>query len=69
MGYRFWYLVLRSLHRASIEIGAIGLIWGYVSAWVRRRPRCPDEALRAYLRQQQRLRNVPQRRREALGRS
>ena len=69
MGYRFWYLVLRALHRASIEIGATGLIWGYISASVQRRPRCPDEALRAYLRRQQRLRNVPRRRREALGRS
>jgi glycosyltransferase involved in cell wall biosynthesis len=69
MGYRLWYLVLRALHNARREPAALAMIAGHVSAAVRRKPRCPDPAVRAYLRSEQRLGNLLQRRREALGKT
>ena len=67
-GYRPSYLILRSLFKARRELAALALMAGYVSAAVRREPRCEDETARAYLRRQQSLREVPVRAREALGR-
>ena len=64
MGYRFSYLVLRSLHRGRRDPGAVAIIWGYLAACVRRETRYPDAALRSRLRERQRLRNLPQRARE-----
>jgi glycosyltransferase involved in cell wall biosynthesis len=66
-GYRPSYLVLRSLYKARREPIAVAMIAGYVSAAIRREPRCDPEA-RAYIRSQQRLRRLPLRIREALGR-
>jgi glycosyltransferase involved in cell wall biosynthesis len=68
LGYRPWYLVLRSLWNARREPAALAMIWGYTQAVVARDPRCTDEAARAYLRKQQSLRLVPVRAAEALGR-
>jgi poly-beta-1,6-N-acetyl-D-glucosamine synthase len=65
MGYRAWYLALRALHHARRQPAAIGLIWGYATAGPER---MADADARAYVRRQQRLRNVPVRAAEALGR-
>ena len=69
MGYRFSYLLLRSLHHALSHPSALAMISGYLSAAARREPRCTDEPVRRYLRDQQRLSRVPLRLREALGKS
>ncbi len=68
MGYRFNYLVLRSLHHARKHPSALAMIQGYVSSAVRRAPRYEDAAVRAYLRDQQRLLRLRSRFREAGGR-
>jgi cellulose synthase/poly-beta-1,6-N-acetylglucosamine synthase-like glycosyltransferase len=68
MGYRPWYLVLRALGNTLRDPAAPAMIWGYGAAALTRQPRCADDAARAYLRQQQSLRTVPLRVREALGR-
>jgi hypothetical protein len=67
MGYRPSYLLLRSLHHALASPAAVGLVYGYVRAAVLRSPRLSDPGARALIRDQQRLRNVLQRRREATG--
>lgn len=68
MGYRFDYLVLRAFHHTRRDPAAVAMIWGYVAAAGRRQPRFDDPEVRRYLRDQQRLRNLLERRREALGR-
>jgi poly-beta-1,6-N-acetyl-D-glucosamine synthase len=70
MGYRIGYLVARVAYRAIRERDAAAgwMIWGYVSSAARREARWRDEAARAHLRELQRLRHLPARRREALGR-
>jgi poly-beta-1,6-N-acetyl-D-glucosamine synthase len=70
MGYRIGYLMARVAYRAVRERdpAAVGMLWGYTSAAIRREPRWGDEVARAHLRDLQRLRNLPARRREALGR-
>lgn len=67
MGYRAWYLVARSVFNAAREPQALGMIAGYGAAAVRRRPRCGDASVRAALRQEQNLRALPARLRQALG--
>jgi biofilm PGA synthesis N-glycosyltransferase PgaC len=66
MGYRAWYLVLRSLHQTRHEPAAIALIWGYAAARIRRERVCPDAAVRSHLRRTQSVRNLRARRREVL---
>lgn len=68
MGYRFSYLVVRSLHYARREPAALAMITGYLGAFARREPRCDDESVRQALRERQRLRSLPTRAIEALGR-
>jgi biofilm PGA synthesis N-glycosyltransferase PgaC len=68
MGYRPSYLVLRALFQTRHDAHALAMIWGYVRAAARRAPRLADSEARAYLREQQRLRFLPLRTREALGR-
>jgi glycosyltransferase involved in cell wall biosynthesis len=68
MGYRFSYLVLRSLHRGRHDRGALGMIWGYVRASVTREAQYPDASVRKRLRERQSLRRLPVRIREARGR-
>ena len=67
MGYRPWYLVARTLHHLRRDPGALGLIYGYVSAAARRVPRLEDPGARVMLRRDQSLRKILLRRREALG--
>jgi poly-beta-1,6-N-acetyl-D-glucosamine synthase len=68
MGYRPSYLVLRALWNTRREPAALGLIAGFTLAYARRAQRCPDAAVRAQLRREQRLRALPPlRRRELLG--
>jgi hypothetical protein len=55
MGYRFSYLLLRSIHRGRRDRGAIGLVWGYLQAAARRAPRYPDPSVRKQLRDEQGL--------------
>lgn len=69
MGYRFSYLVIRSLHYTRREPAALAMITGYLGALLRREKRCDDELVRQALRERQRLRSLPTRAIEALGRS
>jgi poly-beta-1,6-N-acetyl-D-glucosamine synthase len=65
--YRPSYLVLSALFNARRERAALATISGYASAALHREPRCPDPAVRTYIRREQRLRAVPLRAREKLG--
>jgi poly-beta-1,6-N-acetyl-D-glucosamine synthase len=58
MGYRTSYLVLRTAHRGRRDRGAIGLLWGYFQASVRRAPKYHDESVRRQLREDQALSKV-----------
>jgi poly-beta-1,6-N-acetyl-D-glucosamine synthase len=66
MSYRVSYLLVRTLYRMPRDPTAVGLLVGYGRALARRRPRCADSELRAYVREQQSLRRLPRRAREAL---
>jgi glycosyltransferase involved in cell wall biosynthesis len=68
MGYRPTYVLARTIHRASREPAAFALLWGYVRSALAREARYPERAVRDVLRQQQRLRFLPLRLRETLGR-
>lgn len=68
LDYRPGYLLLRTLHWARKDLTALGMLRGYFGDAVHREARCSDEAVRAYVRRQQTLRNLPLRMREALGR-
>jgi hypothetical protein len=64
MGYRFSYLVLRSLHHARRQPTALQMIVGYLDAAIRRRPQCNDAEVKKHLRRQQRVRALVGRRAE-----
>ncbi|HZC28399.1 MAG TPA: glycosyltransferase [Gaiellaceae bacterium] len=68
MRYRPSYLLLKTAHRALREPQAVAILCGYGAAALRREPRCPDRAVVGRLREVQRLRSLPLRAREALGR-
>ena len=65
MGYSPLYLTLRALHHARREPAALAMLSAYAGSAIRREPRSDDEAVRAYLREQQSVRNLLARRREA----
>lgn len=67
MGYRFSYLLLRALYRMWREPQAAVMILSFVRASVARSPVLADKDARRYLRDQQRLRQLPRRVREASG--
>ena len=67
-GYRFSYVLLRSLYRMGRDPAAAMIVYGYLDATFGRRPVHPDAAVRDHRRRQQRLRHVPRRVAEALGR-
>jgi glycosyltransferase involved in cell wall biosynthesis len=67
IGYRFWYLLLRSLWHARREPAALAMIWGYLRAARAREPRLADPEATSYLRRQQSLRRLPRRAAEAVG--
>jgi glycosyltransferase involved in cell wall biosynthesis len=68
LGYRPWYLVLRSLWHTRREPAALAMIWGYAASVATRAQRSTDEESRAYLRRQQSLRHLRSRAFEASGR-
>jgi glycosyltransferase involved in cell wall biosynthesis len=68
LGYRFWYLVARSLFRARTSGTALGMLWGYAGSAIAQRPVHPDAAVREELRRRQALVALPTRIREAFGR-
>ena len=67
VGYRPSYIVLRALFRAVREPASLGLLAGYFGDALRRRPRCSKPGVTAWVREQQRLRHVVRRTREARG--
>jgi glycosyltransferase involved in cell wall biosynthesis len=69
MGYRVSYMLLRALYRARREPAALAMIGAYFSALWKGESRCPDTAVRAYVRRGQRIRRLPARLREVRGRS
>jgi poly-beta-1,6-N-acetyl-D-glucosamine synthase len=69
MGYRFSYLLVRAAFRARRHPAALAMLWGYGRAALRGQPRCPDADVRNYVRSRQRLRELPKRAAEALGRT
>jgi poly-beta-1,6-N-acetyl-D-glucosamine synthase len=69
VGYRPSYLLIRALHQAIRHPTGLGLVWGYLAAALERGGRLDDPAAVAYLHSQQRLRDLPARAREALGRA
>lgn len=68
MGYRWWYLLFRALHRARSEPSALAMLPAYTSDAFRRAPRCADPDVRTHLRRTQTLSALPRRMREATGR-
>jgi biofilm PGA synthesis N-glycosyltransferase PgaC len=68
MAYRFSYLLARTCYRVLLEPQAAMMLWGYARAMLRRQPQLEDAAARNYLREQQRLRTMPLRVSEVLGR-
>jgi hypothetical protein len=70
MGYRPSYVVLRAVGRAvrDRDPGAFAMPWAYLRSALRREERYPDARVRTYLREQQRLRMLPRRSLEAIGR-
>src|SRR5207244_1712761 len=68
LGYRFSYLLARTLHRAVSNPAALGMFVGYAAAAAGRSETHPDRAVVEHLRQRQRMHRLPLRVREALGR-
>jgi glycosyltransferase involved in cell wall biosynthesis len=68
LGYRFSYLLARTIHRSFRNPAAMGMLFGYLVASARRSRRHPDRAVRDHLRRRQGLSRLPLRAREALGR-
>jgi glycosyltransferase involved in cell wall biosynthesis len=67
LGYRPSYLVARALFRAPRDPAALGLVAGYGESVVRRSPTCARPGVRAWVREQQRLRHFVTRASEARG--
>ena len=65
MGYRFSYLLVRTLYRMLQQPAAVALLWGYLRASIQGQPRCSDAAVRAHVRRAQSWRRLPVRIREA----
>jgi glycosyltransferase involved in cell wall biosynthesis len=68
MGYRFSYLALRAIFRARRDPRATVMVVGFLRSVAVRAPVQRDRAARRYLRDQQRLRRLRRRAREATGR-
>jgi hypothetical protein len=67
MGYRPTYLLARTLHTMRRDPAAVAMLWTYITSKLRRAPRLPDAGVREVVRESQRLRALPARRREARG--
>jgi hypothetical protein len=70
MGYRLPYLLARTVGRAvrDRDLAAFAMPYAYARCALRGAPQYPDETVRAYLREQQRVRDLPLRLRESFGR-
>ncbi len=68
MGYRFSYLLFRSLHHTRKNPAALAMVGAYLRAAATREPQYADERVLRHLRDRQSLGNLRARRREALGR-
>jgi hypothetical protein len=66
MGYRPSYLVARTLYRGVREPSAIGILYGYLEAALRRSSRCADTEVVEFVRREQSLSRLPRRIREAI---
>jgi hypothetical protein len=66
MGYRPSYLVVRSLFNARRSPAALSMIVGYAVAAARKDATLRDDAVRAFIRDRQRIRELVRRVREAL---
>jgi glycosyltransferase involved in cell wall biosynthesis len=69
MGYRPSYLVIRTGYQALRDPAAVAMLYGYGRAVFRRSARYEDPAVRKLLRDEQSLRRLPRRIREARGRA
>jgi len=67
LGYKAWYLVLRSLRRAIDDPAALAMMWGYFEAVARGEPRHADDAVRREARRRQSVAQLPGRIAEARG--
>jgi glycosyltransferase involved in cell wall biosynthesis len=67
MGYRFSYLLARTLYRIRDDRSAASMVTGYLAGMVQREDRVAP-SVRSHVRRQQRWRHLPVRAREALGR-
>jgi glycosyltransferase involved in cell wall biosynthesis len=67
MGYRPAYLVLRAVFNLRSDRASLGMVCGYAGAAVHREPRLADAQAQRFLRDRQRLRELPARLREARG--
>ena len=68
MGYRPSAVLLRTIHRLRNDPHALALLAGYMRGKLGRRPVCASVEARRLLREQQRLRHLPSRLREARSR-
>lgn len=69
LGYRPSYLLARAAYRvAQRDFAAVGLLYGYVLSAASRESRHVDQRVLAYVRNAQRVRNLPRRAGEARGR-
>jgi glycosyltransferase involved in cell wall biosynthesis len=69
IGYRPTYVLARAAFRSLDDPAALALLWGYAKAVLRREPQYHDALVRKRLRDDQRLRHLPDRLREARGRA
>jgi poly-beta-1,6-N-acetyl-D-glucosamine synthase len=67
LSYRPSYLAARALFQTTRHPAAVGMVWGYAADRLAGRPRYDDAEVTAYLRDQQRLRHLARRAREAAG--
>lgn len=66
MGYRVWYLLLRTAHHVSRgEVAAVGILWGFSRSALAGEPRVADPDVRAALKRQQDPRKILRRMSEA----
>jgi glycosyltransferase involved in cell wall biosynthesis len=61
LGYKAWYLALRSIRRALDDPAALAMLWGYFEAVARREPRHHDKAVIREARRRQTVGQLPAR--------
>jgi glycosyltransferase involved in cell wall biosynthesis len=67
MGYRPSYAFLAGIFNARTDLTSVASIAGFWMAGIRRKPKHSDPRVLSYVRDQQRLRNLPRRAAEKLG--